>query len=429
MEVNMLRKIFAAFVVAAAVGLIPAAQAATPIKIGIVGPMAFVQGESMWAGAEMARDEINKAGGVKVGNQTRPVEIVKVDSNELQSVTDATNAMERAITRDKVDFVVGGFRTEAVLAMQDVAMDYKKIFLGVGASSDELGLRVEKDYNRYKYWFRVAPTKSSDLGKTLFSMLATIAGQIRTELGKPEPKVAIVAEKAQWTGGIVAAAQATLPKMKMQVVGLWQPSPIATDVTAELSAIRRADADIIFTALSGPVGIVIGRQMGELQIPAIQFGINVEAQKDTYWQATGGKANYVATLNTYAEGVANTSKTVAFVDGYKKRFGGMPVATSQSYDAIHLLKDTIEKNGTLDAAKLVAALEKTDYVDSAARLVFDKHHDVTFGPGYALGVGVQWQDGHQVGFWPNNWNGVTYGGVKPFKIPPYMMAKKTAKAD
>jgi branched-chain amino acid transport system substrate-binding protein len=420
----MIRRTFAAFVAALAIVAIPTAQAANPIKIGIVGPMAFVQGEDMWAGAEMARDEINKAGGIKVGNETRPVEVVKVDTNEFLKPTDAANAMERTITQDKVDFVVGGYRTEAVLPMQDIAMDYKKIFLGTGAADDKLGQRVEEDYNRYKYWFRVAPTKSSDLVRTLFAMLGTIAGQIRSDLGKPEPKVAILAEKAQWTGGIVAAAQANLPKMKMQVVGLWQPSPNATDITAELSAIRRAGADIIFTALSGPVGIVMGRQLGELQIPAIPFGINVEAQKESYWQATGGKGNYIATLDTFCPGVANTSKTLPFLAAFQKRFGRLPINAAQSYDAIHLLKETIEKTGTLDADKLVAALEKTDYIDTAARLVFDKHHDVTFGPGYALGVGVQWQDGKRVGFWPNHWNGVTYEGVKSFKIPPQMLARK-----
>src|SRR5712692_8806401 len=116
----------------AALALSSAALAQATIKIAIIGPMAFVQGENHWAGAEMAKDEINKAGGIKVGNEKRQVEIVKIDSNEIQSVPDATNAMERALTQDKVDFVIGGFRTEAVLAMQDVAMDYKKIFLGVG---------------------------------------------------------------------------------------------------------------------------------------------------------------------------------------------------------------------------------------------------------------------------------------------------------
>src|SRR3954463_6955172 len=95
----------------------PIALAQGTVKIAIVGPMAFAQGENHWAGAEMARDEINKAGGISVGGKKLKIELVRVDSNEIQSVPDATNAMERAITREKADFVIGGFRSEAVLAM------------------------------------------------------------------------------------------------------------------------------------------------------------------------------------------------------------------------------------------------------------------------------------------------------------------------
>lgn len=75
-------------------------------------------------------------------------------------------------------------------------------------------------------------------------------------------------------------------------------------------------------------------------------------------------------------------------------------------------------------AALVPELEKTDKVGAASRLVFDKRHDEVFGPGYATGVGVQWQNGKKVAIWPNNWNGVTYEGVKPFKMPPQMLAQK-----
>src|ERR1041385_1910597 len=82
---------------------------AQTIKIAILGPMAFVQGENHWAGAEMARDEINKAGGIKVGGKSLQIELIRGDTNEIQSVPDATNAMERVITRDKADFVIGGF--------------------------------------------------------------------------------------------------------------------------------------------------------------------------------------------------------------------------------------------------------------------------------------------------------------------------------
>ena len=177
------------------------AQAQT-IKIAILGPMAFVQGENHWAGAEMAREEINKAGGINVGGKRMQVELVRADTNEMTSVPDATNAMERVITRDKADFLIGGFRSEAVLAMQEVAMDYKKIFLGAGAAHSKLGLNVEQNYSRYKYWFRYTPTKDVDLARTLFAVLGSIGQQIRTDLKTETPKVAILAEKAVWTEGL-----------------------------------------------------------------------------------------------------------------------------------------------------------------------------------------------------------------------------------
>jgi len=403
----MLRSILlAAFAAALATG----AQAQT-IKIAIIGPMAFVQGEHHWAGAEMARDEINKAGGINVGGKRMQIELVRADSNEMSSIPDATNAMERVITRDKVDFVIGGFRSEAVLAMQEVAMDYKKLFLGVGSAHSKLGLNVEQNYDRYKYWFRVAPTKDLDLGRTLFAILNTIAQQVRTELKADQPKVAILAEKAIWNEGIVAALQKNLPAMKMEVVGLWQPSAVATDVTAELSAIDRAGAQIVFTALSGPVGISVGRQMGERNMKAVAFGINVEGQKDEFWQATASKANFVSTLDTYSD-AETTPKTAAFIKAFRDRFKKSPTYTAATYDAIMLLKEAIEKEGTANADKLVGYIEKVEYVGSGAVISFDKRHDLNWAVGKTTGVAVQWQDGKKVPFWPP-----TAKGVQPFKLP------------
>ena len=386
------------------------AQAQT-IKIAILGPMAFVQGEHHWYGAEMARDEINKAGGIDVGGKRMRIELVRADTNEIQSVPDATNAVERVITRDKVDFLIGGFRSEAVLAMQEVAMDYKKIFLGVGAAHSKLGANVEQNYERYKYWFRVAPTKDVDLARTLFAVLGSIGQQIRADLKTDTPKVAILAEKAVWTEAIVAAAQKNLPGMKMEVVGTWQPSATATDVTAELSAIDRSGAQIVFTALSGPVGISVGRQMGERGMKAVAWGINVEGQKEEFWQAAAGKAQFVSTLDTYAE-VEMTPKTVGFVRAYKERYKKSPTYTAATYDAIYLLKSVLEQQKTTSADKLVPALEKMEHVGSGATLTFDKRHDPVWGVGTTAGIAVQWQDGKKVPFWPPQ-----VKGMQPFKMP------------
>ncbi|MCJ7547976.1 MAG: ABC transporter substrate-binding protein, partial [Deltaproteobacteria bacterium] len=104
------------------VGMSLSAGAQT-FKIGVIGPMKYVQGIGHWNGAVMAAEEINAEGGVQVGGQKMKIELVQADSNEFNSVTDATNAMERLVTRDKVNFVVGGFRSEAVFPMQDIAME------------------------------------------------------------------------------------------------------------------------------------------------------------------------------------------------------------------------------------------------------------------------------------------------------------------
>ena len=399
------------------------------IKIGVVGPMNFVQGKGHWNGAIMAAEEINDNGGVKVGDKYRPIEVIKYDSNEFLSITDATNAMQRAINKDNVDFIVGGFRTEAVLAMQDIAMDYKKIFIGCGAADDQLCTRVKDNYNRYKYWFRGTPFKSSMLGKTVFIQLGTVAAIVGKTLGI-KPKVAIVAEKQAWVEPILKAAKHVVPNvMKIELVGIWQPSQTATDVSAELSAIQRAGANIIFTVFSASVGVTFAKQANELKIPAVMIGINVEAQKSTFNKATGGMGDYVCTLNTYCEGVEVNDLTEDFVKDYMKRFNEVPTYTADTYTAIKTLVQSIEAVGSLNADAIVAHREKTEFKVPTGKVAYDPDHDLKWGPGYLTSIGIQWQDGKMKAFWPNNWvpapgvAPVTYKGMVPLKLPPWMIEK------
>jgi branched-chain amino acid transport system substrate-binding protein len=224
--------------------------------------------------------------------------------------------------------------------------------------------------------------------------------------------------------------------MGMEIAGVWRPSPIATDVTAELSAIQSSGAHIIFEIFSSSVGIPFSRQAGELKIPAFQVGINVEAQKEGFWQATQGMGNYVMTSNTYARGVEVNELTKPFVDGYIKRFGEVPTYNAGTYDAIvHALAPTIEQAGTLDSDKLVAILEERVYKDTSGVIKYMKNaegkplHEITWGPGFQTGVATQWQDGEIKGVWPYKWKAtpeapeVTYKGIVPIKLPPWMIEK------
>jgi len=350
----------------------------------------------------------------------------------MLSVPDAATAMERLITVDNVDFVVGGFRTEAVFAMQDIAMDYEKIFLGTGAGSPELNTRVADDYDTYKYWFRVTPVNSTYLGMVDFQLLGMVAAYIGAL--PAAPKVALLAEEAVWADPIVAAANAYLPAMGMEIVGTWRPSPTATSVSAELSAIEEAGANIIFTTISGPVGIPYARQWGELEIPAASVGINVEAQKKGFLDATGGFGNYEMTMNTLAR-VNITDETIPFFDTFVDRFGEFPTYNAGSYEALYILKAAIERAGTLDSDALVVELENTDRTGAAGRIVFMgtdtvTPHDLTWGPGYVTALGTQWQDGELKAVWPppgGEWEGVVYEGAVGYVLPPWVVTALTGQ--
>ncbi len=403
-------------------------EEAKEIRVGVIGPMQFQMGEHHWMGATLAADEINAAGGIKVGDEYYKIKLVQVDSNELVSPADAATAAERAITVDRVDFLMGTIRSEGAMAVQEVAMDHQTIFMVCGSSETKMSDKVAQDYARYKYWFRVTPFNNTYLGMMNFTLVGMVAQQVVAQL-HTAPKLAILAEKASWTDAIVAAAQTILPTKGIQVVSeVWRPSGQADDVTAELLAIKDSGANMIMTALSGTVGIAYGRTWGELQIPAASVGINVMAQADDFWENTNEYGNYEMTLNVYARDVELTEKTAAFMDAFIAEKGQTPTYNAGTYDALYILKEAIERADSLDQDNIVAFLEETDYIGTGGRFVFDAKHDVTWGPGYVTGVGVQWQNGELKGVWPpadGSWPtggpSVTYAGIVAYQMPPWVI--------
>jgi branched-chain amino acid transport system substrate-binding protein len=415
------------------------------IKIGVIGPMQFSHGQGHWNGAIMAAEEVNAAGGVQVGNRKMRIELVKADSNEFISLEDAAKAMGKLVREDRVHFVVGGFRTEAVLAMQDISMDAKTLFLGVGAAHPELTNRVVRDYDRYKYFFRVSPFNSIYLIRTSFIQMRTVATVLRRQLGIERLKVAIVAEKAMWNEPMVSAAEAYIPRMGMEVVGVWRPESRATDVSPELREIQRSGAHMMFTLFSAPVGTTFVRQAGELKIPAAMVGINVEGQKDGFWEATGGMAEYMMTSTTFARGVETNELTRPFVEAYVQRFGETPVMTAATHGAIkYMLMPAIEAAGSLEADKLIPYFQNNVHMMPTGNSAFlrdeqGRHtHDLAWGPGYQTSIAIQWQKGKMVAVWPHfkwmspQWefsaeppetpNEMSFKGIQPYLIPPWVLA-------
>ncbi len=435
----MKRKIFLFAALFLALGLVlgvmgcdPADEEINEIKIAVTGPMTNIQGEMMWWGAEMAANEINEAGGVTVGDETYSVRLIQVETDEIMDPLGAVSAVEDVIVSEDPHFLIGGFRTEAVMPYTDmVARDYQKIFVICGAATNELlEGRIDEDYDTWKYLFRVTPIKSTDLVTVTILMLNDVAMAVREELGIEQPKVAVLAEALEWNEALVQMAPQIFPTLGLEYVDTFRPSATASDVTTELRGIEASGAHIIYTIFSGPVGIPFGKQWGELEIPAAPVGINVEAQKSGYYPATDGFGDYDYTLMTFAQNAEITPETIPFIEKFVDLYGQLPNYNADTYSAVYMLTEAAERAGTLDTDAVIVEMEQTDRIGAAGRLVFDENHDVTWGPGYVTAVGVQWQDGELLGAWPYEWYPdpdnapdlvVGYEGMVPYQLPPHVL--------
>ena len=377
------------------------------ITVAVCGPMTDVQGQNHWDGAQMARDEINAAGGIDVGGTTYMVELVQVETKESTEGEDgSTGTANLQAVIDDVDFCVGGFRTEVVSVYREVAMDAEKIFMNCGAATGSLQFSVVTDYDKYKYWFKSTPYNESFLVKSLLKMTGTYGSIIKATLAgyegtdptyvKDEFKVSnavdgklrahILMEDASWCAGMVLAAQAYLPLLGLTVTGTTLLSPTASDITTELNAVKALNPHIIFTAFSGPVGAVYSTTKADLGVPAVTIGINVPGQEIDHWANTDGACAGEIMLDTWPVGVAVTPGTVDWFEDFQARTGRYPVYTAATYDAIFSLKAAFEATDSLDADDIIPYLETSEFQGVGAKTAYYPMPDITIEDGqlYAL---------------------------------------------
>src|SRR5205807_2614260 len=127
-------RIRASIATIAVVALVAAAGTRTPsaaedktLTIGVLGPLsggAASYGVELVRGAEMKADEINKAGGLKVGGDVYKIKLVSYDHKALAA--DAATAANKLVFQDKVKYIIGNAVVKALkgLGFEVVADEY-----------------------------------------------------------------------------------------------------------------------------------------------------------------------------------------------------------------------------------------------------------------------------------------------------------------
>lgn len=383
------------------------AAAADPIRIGVIAEAQAVAGSSIGPAAQLAAEEINARGGV----DGRKIEVVVYDDHS--SAAEAVRAFQRAVSDDKVNAVIASYTSEVVLALEPWAARLKTLMITPGAASDVITQNIAKDYERNKYTFHGYLTSSALAGLVCDAAKDLLVGPHKMKTA------VIVSEDAAWTTPLDAGYEACLPNAGLKVLDHIRFSPDTTDFTPIFSKVEALKPDVIITGISH-VGTQPTVQWKNQQVPIPMLGISSQATNSNFWKDTNGATEGVLFNAVSGPGVAVTPKTLPFVEAYQKKYGNQPAYSGYTaYDEVYMIAEAVRRAGSVDADKLVEAMEKTDYVGTIGRIAFlpkgDPHvHGLRTGPGYITGLMLQWQDGKQVNMWPKS----LAGG--PMKFPGFV---------
>ena len=309
-------------------------------------------GQSSREGAELAIDELNAAGGV-LGRQLRL--LVEDDQSKPE---EASNAVTKLITQDKVVAVIGEVASRRTLAAAPISQRYQ-IPMITPASTNEKVTEVGD------YVFRVCfidPFQGEVLAKFAYNDLKA-------------RKVAILRDQAQdYSVGLTDSVAQHFSKLGGQVLPPVSYSSGDADFKAALTRIRSEKPDVLFATGYYSEAAIITRQAREL-------GMTMPILGGDGWVGDALQNGREALNNTYISNHYsgdNPDPIVQnFVSTYKKRFNRDPDAIAAlAYDAIKVLADSLTRAQSTEGPKLRDAIAAADVPGVTGRLKMNAKRNV-----------------------------------------------------
>ena len=403
-------------------GNTPESWAAEPIVIGVCTSFAILEGYECLNAIEIAVEEINAKGGVNVAGVKRPLKIVKSDSRDSEPnipISEALMAYEKMIITQKPHAIIPGFySSEPTLSSMDITSKYKVPYFATIAMSPKFQEKITQNYDAYKYHFRLC-YNSVYFSKTYLGVLE----MIKEEFGFNSAY--ILNEEALWAKAIAGIAKQWLEGQGWKVTGSETFPKGTSDFSAPLLKMKNSKTQVIVFICSRPETVILADQWRAMKIPALLTGMLPPLCGEDIWKVHNGKVEgIIAVVEPGSIPVKAIPESGSFYQKYKKKIGKGPGAShgvGPAYDSVYILKEAIEKAGSLDGDKLVQEIEKTDRKGVTGRIRFGKDHQVPYGndPAVeALGVDFQWQKpGERVIVYPK---AIATGKIQ---LPPWMEKK------
>ncbi len=296
----------------------------------------------------MARDIINKNGGIKVGGKSYKIKIIYYD--DKSDATESSRLVEKLITVDKVNFLLGPYSSGITIPDSLVAMKYRVPMIEGGGASGKIFSRGNK------YIFGLLPS-AGEYFKSTLEFLQTVT---------PKPKtIAILYADDKFDVSVAKGTKKIAEKMGYKIVLYEKYSEGQTDFTSALTKIKSKNPDVVLVAGHTEESLNFVQQAKELNVSPKMISLTVGPSEADFRKALGKDANYIYGVASWSPQMNFKGyllkDTQEFVKLFKKRYGYDPdYHNAAGFACLAVLKNAIERAGTLDREKVRDAIAKTD---------------------------------------------------------------------
>ena len=337
---------------AAAAGTVAAPnllRAQGAVKLGVLHPVSGAlsySGQQGRLGATLAIDEINAAGGIKAlgGAKFEPV------LGDAQSTPEGGNAEVEKMNAAGVAAVVGGYGSSICLAASQTAARYDLPYLVDVGVADNIVTRGLKNTFRFGPGFGV-------IAKTALDNLVTINDQA----GKPAKTVMIVHEDSLFGSGLAKLLNAQLPERGFQVLEtISHPTP-TRDFNNVVLKIRAQNPDLVIPANYYNEYVLLARTMQQQRVhpKGIYSVLGGAASSYKFVKEFPEAAQYIMDCNHWFD--PRNPKAVALRKKVEDSGQFYTYEVFMNYSCVLLLADALERAGSADRGKIIAALESSTF--------------------------------------------------------------------
>ena len=324
---------------------------AKTIKIGINAPLTGSipkVGEGTKYAAEMWLGDINKAGGLQVGDKKYKVEL-DIEDNESKAAS-AVKANTKMITQDKVLIIIGPQASKQAVPAGGIANNYKTPMISPWSTNPKTTLN--------RPWIFRACFMDSFQGPAIANFVTnhfhyTKAG-VLYDIASDYPKGLADYFKKAWEklhgpGSVVAFESFTTGDK---------------DFSAQLTAIIKSGAQFLFTPQYYNEVALITKQAHQLGWHKVITGSDSWGSAELVKLA--GKDVYGDFFTTHYAAAGAKGATKVFIDRYKAKYGYVPDdVAALTWDAMNLAKTAIQNAGKITGN---LATDRKDVRDALAKV-------------------------------------------------------------